>query len=90
MLPKTDPERTYWHGSYEGYEARCRRRLLHDLGVEEAAAETILRLRSQVVELQAQVRALDAELNAVRAVQYARLIRFREVYYETDWVELQE
>lgn len=73
----------------EGYESRCQRRLLNDLGVDEAAAETILRLRSQVIELQAQIRQLETILSALDANQQTRLAAFREVYHEATWIELE-
>ena len=61
----------------------------HDLGVEEAAAETILRLRSQVIELQSRIHQLEAELTAQVVSQQTRLARYREVYYEATWIELE-
>ena len=55
----------------------------------EAAAETILHLRSQVVELQSHIRQLEAELTAHYDSQQLRLARYREVYYEATWIELE-
>lgn len=89
MIPENTSEKLYWYGSYEGYEERCQRRLMDDLGVEEAAAETILRLRRQVVELQARVHQLETELIAQQVSQQTRLARYREVYYEATWIELE-
>ena len=89
MLPETPSPKRYWYGPYEGYEARSQRRLREDLGVDEAAAETILRLRSQVVELQSHIRQLEAELAVQIASQQLRLARYREVYYEATWIELE-
>ncbi len=86
-LKNESPER-YRYGQFDGYEARCKARLLKDLGVEKAAAETILHLRSQVIELQDQIRRLKAELSAQDASQHLRLARYREVYYETTWIEV--
>jgi len=88
MIPENPPPKKYWYGPYEGYELRCQRRLQKDLGVDEAAAETILRLRGQVIELQSRVRQLESELNAQVASQGIRLARYREVYYEATWIEL--
>jgi len=85
---KPSPER-YWYVPYEGYESRCQRRLQKDLGVDEAAAETILHLRNQVLELQARIRLLEAELTAQTASQQLRLAHYREVYYEATWIELE-
>ena len=64
MNPENPSPKQYWYGQYEGYESRSQRRLQEDLGVDKAAAEMILHLRSQVIELQAHVRRLEAELNA--------------------------
>jgi hypothetical protein len=63
--------------------------LQHDLGVEEAAAETILRLRSQVIELQSHIHQLETELTAQYASQDMRLARYREVYFDATWIELE-
>jgi hypothetical protein len=49
----------------------------------------ILRLCRQVLELQAQIRRLEAELTAQYASQQMRLARYREVYYEATWIELE-
>lgn len=80
-------QKQYWYGPYEGYESRSQRRLQEDLGVDEAAVETILRLRNQVIELQSYIRQLETELTAQRANQQMRLARYREVYYEATWIE---
>jgi len=84
----TSPKR-YRYGPYEGHESRSQRRLQNDLGVDEAAAETILQLRSQVIELQAHIHQLKTELTALYASQQMRLARYREVYFEADWIELE-
>ena len=46
-------------------------------------------LRSQVIELQAQIRRLEAELTAQYASQHMRLSRYQEIYYEAIWIELE-
>ena len=89
MIPENTSGKSYWYGQYEGYEVRCQRRLLDDLGVDEAAAETILRLRSQVLELQSHIRRLEAELAARDAGKQMRLARYREISYEATWIELE-
>jgi hypothetical protein len=89
MIPDNLYPKRYWYGPYEGYETRSRRRLQDDLGVDEAAAEVILRLRRQVIELQSHVRQLEAELSAQYASQHMRLARYREVYYEATWLEVE-
>ncbi len=87
MIPENPSPKRYWYGPYEGYESRGQRRLQDDLGVDEVAAETILRLRSQVIELQSHIRRLEAELTAQYASQHMRLARYREVYFEATWIE---
>jgi hypothetical protein len=59
------------------------------LGVDQAAAETILRLRNQVVELQSHIRQLEAELTAQYDSQQLRLAHYRKVYYEATWIEIE-
>ena len=89
MMPENTSPKKYWYGPYEGFEARSQRRLQKDLGVDEVAAETILRLRSQVIELQSHIRLLETELAARDANQQLRLAHYREVYYEATWIELE-
>jgi hypothetical protein len=88
MSPENIPQKRYWYGPYEGYESRSQRRLKDDLGIDEAAAEAILRLRKQVIELQSSIRRLEAELNAQDASQQMRLGRRRDFYYEAAWIEV--
>jgi hypothetical protein len=89
MIPENTSRKSYWYGPFEGYEARSQRRLQNDLGVDEAAAETILHLRSQVIELQSRIRQLEAELTAEATSQQLRLACYREGYYEAIWIELE-
>ena len=88
MIPENSSSKRYWYGPYEGYESRGQRRLHKDLGIDAAAAEALLRLRSQVIELQSHIRQLEGELTAQYASQHMRLARYREVYYEATWIEL--
>ena len=90
MIPENPSPKKYWYRPYEGYEARSQRRLQKDLGVDEAAAEAILHLRRQVVELQSHIRQLETELTAQVDSQQFRLARYREIYYEAVWMEFQE
>ncbi len=60
MDPENSSQKRYWYGPSEGYEKRSQRRLQKDLGIDEAAAETILHLRSQIIELQAHIRQLES------------------------------
>jgi hypothetical protein len=89
MIPVNSSPKRYWYGPYEGYESRSQRRLQDDLGVDESAAEAILHLRSQVIELQAHIRRLEGELSAQHVNQQLRLARYREVYYEATWIEME-
>ena len=89
MNPENPSPKGYWYGPHEGYESRSRRRLQDDLGVDEAAADAILHLRSQVIELQAQIRKLETELGDHVASQDLRLARYREIYFDATWIELE-
>ncbi len=89
MISETTSQKRYRYAPYEGYESRSQRRLQEDLGIDEAAVETILHLRSQVIELQSHIRRLEAELIAQRVNQQMRLARYREVYYEATWLEIE-
>jgi hypothetical protein len=89
MIPENPSAKQYRYGRSEGYESRSQRRLHDDLGIDQAAAETILHLRRQVVELQAQLQQLQAELAAQSASQNMRLARYRDVYYEATWIEVE-
>jgi hypothetical protein len=89
MNPKNPHTSRYWYGPHEGYESRSQHRLQNDLGVDEAAAEAILHLRSQVIELQAHIRQLEGELTDQSTRQQMRLARYREVYYDATWIELE-
>ena len=88
MVSKNTSPKQVRYGPYEGYETRSQRRLKTDLGVDEAAAEVILHLRSQVVELQSRIRQLEAELTVQHASRQMRLARYREVWYEATWIEV--
>ena len=89
MIPENSSPKRYWYDPYEDYESRIMRRLQDDLGVDEAAAETIMRLRSQVIRLQSQIHQLETELAAQYASQQMRLSRYREVYFEATWIEVE-
>lgn len=87
-MVKKKSQRSYRYGSYEGYEERCQRRL-QELGIDEAAVDAILHLRNQVIELQEQLRQLEAELDAQNEMQRMRLAHYRHVDYEAAWVEVE-
>jgi hypothetical protein len=89
MISENLPSKKYWYRPYEDCESRSLRRLQKDLGVDEVAAEAILHLRNQVVELQSHIRQLEAELTAHYDCQQLRLAHYREFYYEAAWIELE-
>jgi hypothetical protein len=75
MNPKESPEREHPRSMVDLAEHRYRRRLKETLGINPAGIEVILRLRSQVVELQTRVHRLEAELAIRRAGQDTHLAR---------------
>ena len=89
MIPENPSAKLYSYGRSEGFESRSQRRLQDDLGIDQAAAETILHLRRQVIEYQSQIHQLEAELAAQYASQHMRLARYREDYYEATWIEVE-
>ena len=89
MIPENPPAKKVWYGPSEGFETRSQRRLLDDLGLDETAAEVILQLRSQVIELQLNIRQLEAELTTRVVSQQLRLARYQEDCYEAVWIELE-
>ena len=89
MSPKNSSKNSYHYAPSEGFELRSLLRLQRDLGIDQAAAEAILHLRSQVMELQEQIRALEVELGAQQASQQIRLATYREIYEEATWIELE-
>jgi len=89
MIPENPSAKQVRYGRSEGYESRSQRRLQDDLGIDQAAAETILHLRRQVIELQSHLRQLKAELADQYAGQNMRLARYREAYYEATWIEVE-
>ena len=89
MIPENPSAKQYRYGRSEGYESRSQRRLQDDLGIDQAAAETILLLRRQVIELQSQIHQLEAELNTQVAGQHMRLARYREVSFEATWIDVE-
>jgi hypothetical protein len=89
MIPENSSPEQVWYGHYEGYELRSQRRLQKDLGIDETAVETILHLRSQVIELQTQIRQLEAVLAVQDASQQMHLARYQEAFSEAIWIELE-
>jgi hypothetical protein len=89
MIPENPSAKQYRYGRSEGYESRSQRRLQADLGIDATAAETILHLRRQVVELQDTIRQLESELAVQSASQQMRLARYREIFYEATWIDVE-
>jgi hypothetical protein len=89
MNSENPSQKRYSYRLREGYETRSQRRLQSDLGIDEAATETILHLRRQVLELQSRLRQLETEQTAQSASQQLRLALYRETYYEATWIELE-
>jgi hypothetical protein len=89
MAPEQNLPNRYWYHPSDDEEARRQHRLETALGVNQAVAEAILRLRSQIIELQSQNRRLEVELNAQNAGRQNRLASYREGYFEAAWVELE-
>jgi phosphoglycerate-specific signal transduction histidine kinase len=79
--------RLFVYGRREDYSGRCLRRLVEDLGVDPEVAELILSLNNQVLELQARLRELEAELEHRQAARAARLSHFQQLIYEATWIE---
>ena len=88
MIAENESKKQYWFHPHEGYQSRCLRRIVDDLGVDEDTAETIVRLRSQIIKLQAENQRLETELAIHNTNQQIRLARYREVYYDVTWIEL--
>ena len=88
MNPKELPEREHPRSVVDLAEHRYRWRLKETLGINPAGIEVILRLRRQVVELQARTHQLEAELSTRRAGQDIHLVQYREACYEASWYEV--
>ena len=69
-------------------ERSDRRRMREVLGINAAGIEVVLRLRHQMIALQARVRQLETELAMWEAGQNTRLIRHREMCFEASWQEM--
>ena len=89
MIPENPSPNRYRYGPSEGFESRSQRRLQEDLGVDEVGAEAIVQLRNQIIEMQSRIRRLEAELAVQQASEQRRLARYREIYYEATWIEIE-
>jgi hypothetical protein len=90
MNPNDPPERQDLGNSWNPSESERsdRRRMREVLGINGAGIEVILRLRSQVITLQARLHQLETELAMSQAGQYTRLMRHRETCFEASWEEM--
>ena len=69
-------------------ERSDRRRMREVLGINAAGIEVILRLRHQMIALQARVRQLETERAMWEVGQNTRLMRHRERCFEASWQEM--
>ncbi len=69
---------------------RCARRLRQDLGVNPAGAQVILQLCDQILDLQARVRELEAELAHQSGQRQLRLAQYRRTQVQVSWFEIDE
>jgi len=90
MNPNDPPERQDVGNAWNPSESdrSDRRRMRELLGINTAGIEVILRLRNQVIALQARMRQLEAELAMWEAGQNTRLMRHRETCFEATWQEM--
>ena len=90
MNPNDPPERQDSRNVWNPTESERseRRRMREILGINTAGIEVILRLRNQVIALQARMRQLEAELAMWEAGQNTRLMRHRETCFEALWQEM--
>jgi hypothetical protein len=73
----------------EQAKERCRGRLKEDLGLDEESAEVIMNLLDQVASLQARLHELESAVEIYQAGYTTRLSRYRQVYYEAAWEEVE-
>jgi hypothetical protein len=66
---------------------RSMRRMRDELGINAAGIEVIVRLRSQIVELQQQVAEMERMLNAHATRRQTRLESYRSILIEATWRE---
>ena len=66
---------------------RSMRRMRDELGINAAGIEVIMRLRSQIVELQQQVAEMERMMNAHATRHQTRLASYRSILIEATWRE---
>ena len=69
---------------------RCARRLRQELGINAAGVEVIVHMRQQMLEMQARIDELEAQLAQQSTRRGTRLARYRESYVEAIWEEFGE
>jgi hypothetical protein len=84
--PKPQDLGKTWNPAESGRSDR--RRMREVLGINAAGIDVILRLRHQMIALQARVRQLETELAMREAGQNTRLMRHRETCFEATWQEM--
>jgi hypothetical protein len=84
--PDPQDPRDSWNPSEA--ERLYRRHMQEVLGVNAAGVEVILRLRHQVIALQARLRQLEVEVSMWEAGQHMRLTRHRDTCFEASWQEV--
>ena len=84
------PVRVEAGGASDSDEAQQRRarRLAEDLGINPAGVSVIIRLRRQVVLLQARVQQLESELRTEQARSEGHFARYRHEYHEAIWEDV--
>jgi hypothetical protein len=90
MISENKPPKRYFYGHYAGFDSRILRRLRSDLGINLAAAESILHLRWQVIELKKRLHQMEIELADQMDSQQMRLVPYQEIYDEAIWISLVE
>ena len=90
MISENPAPKRYFYSPSEGSELRSVRRLKRDLGVNQAAVESILCMRKQVFELQFRLRLLEIQLTVQVGRQQIHLARIREFYDDAIWFELED
>ena len=69
---------------------RSARRLRAELGINAAGIEVILRMRKQMLDLQAHLAEMEAQLNRDARRRNARLASWRTAELDALWEELME
>ena len=89
MIPENRSTKQYRYGHSEGYAARSQRRLQDDLGVDEAAAERSCTCAGKCLNYRQPFTSWKPSWPPISASQQMRLARYREVYFEATWIEVE-